>query len=130
MKSVRCMALTVLAASSVSCQNEASFKSTFLSNPSGSATVELRDLGEGKQILLHPGDKPDRDGWRVVDFEICSGVSVFWSGDSDLQIQFDDIEASYLSSYRHHGVDVTFCEKGGVECQAPPEKVLKVPGCY
>jgi hypothetical protein len=124
LRSVRYLALMVVTASAVSCQNEPSYKSTLVSNPSGSATVELRDWGEGKSILLHPGDK------TLVDFEICSDVSVFWSGDHSLHVQFGDIEASYLSSYRHNGIDVTFCEKRGANCAAPPEKVLKVPGCY
>ena len=128
MKGLRHLVISLLAFSFASCAEPADTTSTFLENPAGTANVELRDFGEGKQVVLHSSNSTEER--RLVEFEICSDVSISWAGDDMVNIRFRDIEASYLNSYRHDDIDVTYCEGDDAACGKPSPPTIRVPGCY
>lgn len=115
------------------CESRESIQRTYLDSPGGFARLELKDWGDGKEVFLSDNTSKGERANPVLQFEICSNVSIGWLDKDHLVVLYDDIEATYFNTFVHgerNAVNVTLCDRTSGVCPIPRGRVIDVPGCY
>jgi hypothetical protein len=99
-----------------------------LTSPDGRFAAELRDWGEGQEVIVRDLEKTNAEH-KALDIYSCKGGDLSWMSKDELLISFDEIEGNLVSTLPSEVVSVRLCDRSVCHVAVGGVPHLRMKGC-